>query len=120
MAQALRVLSENASDREIRDFLRAVAYRWNTLKSGTFTWDPPSVGAGATVNTALTSATIPALTGIVAGMPVRVTTPSTISAGLIAQSWVSATNELTISLTNVTAAPIDDPSGTWGFLGVTE
>lgn len=108
------------SDRELMNWLRELAKTLNTVKSGTFTWNPPNVGAGATVATTLTSATLPILAGLTAGMPVKATPPSTITAGLIVEAWVPAVDSLTIALTNVTGAPIDEPSATWGFLGVTQ
>ncbi len=108
------------SDREHMNWLRELAKAVNAIKSGTFAWDPPNVNAGTVVSTTLTSATVPVLTGLTAGMPVKATPPSTITAGLLVESWVPAANSLTISLTNITGAPIDEPSATWGFLGVTQ
>jgi len=105
------------SDKEHMNWLRELAKALNTVKSGSFTWDPPNVGGGATVSTTLTSATIAALAGMTSGMPVHVTPPSTITAGLVVQAWVPANDSLTISLTNVTGGAIDEPSATWAFLG---
>lgn len=116
MSQSVRTIQENASDREVRDVLRTVA---KLLRSGTFTWDPPNVPASTVTTTALGVATYPSLAGLVAGMPVTVTPPSSLTAGIIVQAWVSATDELTISLTNITASPIDMGSATWGFMGMT-
>lgn len=106
------------SDREHMNWLRELAAQANTVMAGTFTWDPPNVPSSTVVTTALDAATYPALSGIVAGMPVSVTPPSSLTAGIIVQGWVSADDELTISLTNITAGAIDMASATWGFLGV--
>jgi len=97
------------------DFLREI---WHRLKFGTFTWDPPSVTASSHADTTLTSATVPALAGLSAGMLVHVTPPSTIAAGIVVSSWVTANNSLTIRLRNLTAGAINLPSGTWGFQAV--
>jgi hypothetical protein len=116
MSRPIRRVQEKATPEEMRDILRMIA---SLLCSGTFTWDPPNVPAGTSVATALTSTLFPAVTGIVAGMPVSVTPPSTLTAGIVVQGWASANNELTINLTNVTAAPINMAAGTWGFMGFT-
>ena len=83
---------------------------------GSFTWNPPSVGATTTVDTTLTTTDTDQVTGLREGMEVHVTPPSDLTAGLIVgAAWCPDTDELTIRLGNVTAAPINQGSGTWVF-----
>jgi hypothetical protein len=111
----LRVLSENASDKEVRELLRTIANRW---KSNTFTWDPPSVPASSASITTLTSATVPVLTGLRVGMAIKLTPPATFPAGMIVDAFVATDNELSIILTNITIGAIDIGSTSWAFVGV--
>jgi hypothetical protein len=105
---------ERWEKRDIFVFLREVFTRHRTF--GTFTWDPPSVGANTTVDATVTD---DALTGLRAGQPVYVTPPSTLDAGLVCGgAWVAADDSITIRLGNVTASPINPASGTWAFQGV--
>jgi hypothetical protein len=112
-----RVPTEKWTDKERLKWMISVALgvRWNQ-----FTWDPPSVGANSTVDTTLTAASNDVrLTGLRIGMPVNVTPPGTLNAGLaVGGSWVAANDSITIRLVNVTAAPIDAPSSTWSYFGV--
>jgi hypothetical protein len=116
MSRPIRGVQENVTPKEVRDTLREIS---RLLRSGTFTWDPPNVGAGTVVDTALPVATYPGLAGIVTGMPVKVTPPATLTAGLLVEGWASNTNELTVRLTNITAGAIDEPSAVWSYFGVT-
>lgn len=108
---------ENAwTQKELFLFLREIYTRGRTF--GTFTWDPPNVGAATSVDTTLTTTTVEGLKGLRAGQPVFVSPPSTINAGIGALAWVPADDQLTIRLLNVTAGPINPASGTWAFQGV--
>lgn len=100
---------------QLMAYIREMYGRGSTF--GTFTWDPPEVGATTSVDTTLTTTTVPALTGLRAGQFVHVTPPSTIDAGLIWGAFVASDNSLTIRLVNVTGSPINPASGTWAFDG---
>lgn len=96
-------------------FLREIYTR---LKFGSFTWNPPEVGAATTVDTTLTVTDAPQVEGLRVGQPVYVTPPSDLTAGLVCGgAWVATVDTLTIRLGNVTAAPINQGSGTWAFAG---
>jgi len=104
------------SDRETFSFLREIHTRF---KHGSFTWNPPSVGANTTVDTTLTTSDAAVLEGLRAGMAVTVTPPSTLDTGLtVGGAWVATDDTLTIRLGNLTAGAINPASGTWVFMGV--
>jgi hypothetical protein len=109
---------ENSWDKkEIFIFLRELFNRGKTFAS--FTWDAPSVGANTTVDTTLTTSTVPELKGLRAGQAVYVSPPATLNTGLVCGgAWAPADDQLTIRLGNVTAAPLNPASGTWTFQGV--
>lgn len=109
-------IMDSIPDKELLAFIREVHTRLRGFAS--FTWDAPSVGANTTVDTTLTSATIPVLAGLRAGQSVTVTPPSGIDTGLMVTGWVPADDSLTIRIANITAAPINEASGTWTFSGV--
>lgn len=101
---------------ELFSFLRELFVRGRTF--GSFTWNPPSVGAATTVDTTLTTTEAASLKGLRAGQPVYVTPPSTLDAGLgVAGAWVATDDTLTVRLMNATAAPINPGSATWAFHG---
>ncbi|HYF52976.1 MAG TPA: hypothetical protein VEA41_01820 [Salinarimonas sp.] len=103
-------------DRDTMSFLREVHTR---IKAASFTWNPASVSAGATLDTTLTSASVPQLKGLRAGMAVQVTPPSSINSGLhVTGAWVPADNQLTVRLYNSTAGALDAGSAIWAFMGV--
>jgi len=104
-----------AKQTEVFYFLREIHRRF---VFGSFSWDAPSVGAGASVDTTLTSVTVPELAGLRAGMAVVVTPPATIDAGLSWGALVPASDQLSIRLVNVTGGAIDPAGGTWAFQGV--
>lgn len=84
--------------------------------TGSFTWNPASIGATTTADTTLAVASYPSLKGLRAGMPVVVTPPSTLDAGLIiGASWIAADDTLTIRLRNTSGSAVDQASGTWAF-----
>lgn len=97
---------------ELRQFVAG------TVLAASFTWNPPNVPGASTVDTTLVAPLFPTLGGLVAGMPIYVTPPSSLNPGLTATAWVAADNTLTVRLANVTAGPIDPVAGTWSFLGV--
>lgn len=70
------------------------------------TWDPASVSASSSTTTTVTYA------GAVVGNRVDVYPPYTLS-GLIATGYVSATNTVTIVLSNPTGGSVDLGSGSW-------
>lgn len=102
-------------ERELFRFFREI---YNRNFFNTFTWDPPSVGAGATVDTTLTSATVPELTGLRAGMPISITPPSTVDSSIMGWAWVAADDSITIRLRNFSGSPVNMSSGTWAFMGI--
>jgi hypothetical protein len=110
-------LEASWKDRDLYAFLREIFLRLRTF--GTFTWDAPNLPANSTVDTTLTSATVPALTGLRIGQPVAVSPPSALNSGIVvAGAWVAADDSLTIRLGNLTAGAINPASGTWAFQGV--
>lgn len=109
-------LERTWDDKDLYVFLREIYTRHRTF--GTFTWNPPNVPASSTVDTTLTTSTVPELKGLRAGQPVYVSPPSSIDAGVGAVAWCPADDQLTIRLLNVTAGPINPASGTWAFQGV--
>mgnify|MGYP001588216132 CR=1 FL=1 len=106
---------KQTSERVAVAFLREIFTR---NRFGSFTWNPPSVGANTTVETTLTTTDAPQIEGLRVGMAVYVSPPSTLDAGLVVGGcYVATDNELTIRLGNLTAAPINAVSGTWAFDG---
>jgi hypothetical protein len=80
-----------------------------------FTWDPPNVGAGASVDTTITTSTDVAVRGIRAGSHITLTPPSDLTAGLLFIAWSGTDDTLTVRLTNITGSPINQGSGTWVY-----
>lgn len=107
--------TDRMDERGTRAFLREVYTR---VKSDTFTWDPPNVGADAAVDTTLTTTDAPELEGLRAGMPIQVTPPSAVDAGITWGAWVATDDTLTIRLRNHTGSGVNMASGTWGYMGV--
>jgi hypothetical protein len=95
--------------RQLRDFA-------NRFRSQTFVWDPPAVPAFSTADANFAG---DSFTGMLVGLPVSVTPPGSIPAGLVATGFVGTLDTLTVRLANVTAAPINAPGGTWAFLALT-
>lgn len=110
-----RPLEGSWKEREIFGFLREIFAR-NVF--GSFTWDAPSVGATASVDTTLTTTAVPEIKGLRAGMVVTVTPPAALNAGLLWGAIVPADDQLTIRLLNVTGGALNPASGTWAFQGV--
>lgn len=103
--------------RELFSFLREIFNRHRTF--GAFTWNPPNVPANTTVDTTLTTSTVPQLEGLRSGQAVYVTPPSAIDAGVVlGGAWAPADDQLTIRLGNITGVGINPASGTWAFQGV--
>lgn len=108
---------EGSPPRELFSFLREIFSRHRTF--GTFVWNAPNVPANSTVDTTLTTATLPQLEGLRSGQPVYVSPPSAIDAGLVCGgAWAPADDQLTIRLGNLTGVGINPASGTWAFQGV--
>lgn len=76
--------------------------------SATASLDFPSIAAGAT-----SSALTITVTGAQVGDEVNVTPPAGLNAGLIPVAWVSATNTVSIRLSNITSGAIDPAAGTF-------
>ena len=74
--------------------------------SGTATYNPPSLAAGAS-----STATTVTVTGALLGQPAQASF-SLDTQGVIFNAWVSAADTVSVILTNPTAAPIDLASGT--------
>lgn len=106
---------DNWSDREKTSLLRDLARR---VIVDSFAWDPGSVSANSYLDTTLTAASYPAVTGLRAGMWIALTPPAGLNAGLLFTAWVATDNTLTIRLRNLTGSPVDTSSGTWSLLGV--
>lgn len=103
-------------DSERMQFLREFYTR---LKFGSFTWNPPSIGANTTVDTTLTTSDSQEFSGLRAGMAVVVTPPSTLDTGIsCGGAYVANDSTLTIRLANNTAAPINPTTATWLFMGM--
>ncbi len=68
-------------------------------------WDPPSVSSGAQTTTTIT------VTGAAVGAPATASFSLSLS-GLTLSAYVSATNTVTVVLSNLTGAPVDLSSGT--------
>lgn len=118
MAWQLPQPQHSWGDKEKTDFSREIHAR---LKFGSFTWNPPAVGA-TTQTSFVASATGPDITtktviGLQAGMPVKVTPPSALPLGVTMQEIVLTKDTLTITIANSTGAPITPPAGAWAFQG---
>ncbi len=105
-------------DKERNDFSREIHAR---LKFGSFTWNPPAIGP-TTQASFVASAIGPdiitqTVTGLQAGMPVKVTPPGVLPLGVTMQEAVLTANTLTITIDNSTGAPITPPAGSWSFAG---
>lgn len=87
---------------------------------GSFTWTPPVLFFGTSVDTTITDATHPQLAGLKAGQHVQVTPPSTLNAGVVvACAFCPSDNALLIRLYNSTGGIIAPSAGEWSFAGVT-
>lgn len=106
---------DNWEEKELRRWLREIPSR---LVMGQFAWQPPTVSGQDAVDTAVTTATSALIGQVRAGMFVHVTPPSTLNVGLIPTAWVAADQELTIRISNITAAAISAASGTWTLWGM--
>jgi lysophospholipase L1-like esterase len=73
------------------------------------TIDPGSIAASSTLDVTAT------VTGAATQMGVVAQPPTSVSAGLMWQAWVTATDTVTLRFFNPTAGAIDPPSGVWKF-----
>ncbi len=73
--------------------------------SGSKTWDPPSVADSASTTTTVS------VVGAVLGAPATATFSLGLS-GMVLNAYVSATDVVTVVLSNLTGAPVDLASGT--------
>jgi hypothetical protein len=87
------------------------------LRFNVFDWDAPNVPAASTVDTTLTAAAYPTVEGLRAGMPIVVTPPAALPAGLGVTAFVGTDDTLTVRLINVTAGAIDPGALTWSYFG---
>ena len=76
--------------------------------SGSATLNFGAIGDGDTADLTFT------VTGAVVNDKVAPSWPSTLNAGLVASMFVSATNTVTVRLANLSGAPIDPASATYG------
>lgn len=85
--------------------------------TGSFTLNPASINATTTVDITLSDLTLyPEIKGLRAGMPVDVTPPSDLNAGLgVIAKWVATDDTLTIRLRNFTGLAVDQGAGVWSF-----
>jgi hypothetical protein len=72
--------------------------------------DFPSISAAAQANLTIT------VTGAAVGDEVAMGLPAAPTAGIVFNAFVSAANTVTIRATNITAAPVDPASATYGVL----
>ncbi len=115
MATQFPLLDDKVSDKEKMRWMRQVATR---IRWGSFTWNAPNCPANTTTDTTLTTVATPEVDGLRVGMPVTVTPPSTLDAGLVTDAWVPADNQLTVRIGNITGGDINPASGTWAFNGI--
>lgn len=108
-------VTAQSKERELAYFFQEICTR---VKFDTITWDPGSVPSSSTLTTALAAATYPEVTGLRSGMPVKVTPPSTLPAGMTVDAYVATDDTLTIVLSNFTSGAIDIGSTAWAFMGV--
>lgn len=110
---ALPTAPDGTEIKELMRWLRNISARdgW-----GTFTWDPPSVAANTTSETTVS---LGVGSGVRSGSGVFVAPTYALPAGLVVVYGYSAAAEsVTIRLANLTASPIDAPSGTWYYLSM--
>lgn len=92
------------------DFRLLVSARFGDLPSkrlsGTATYNPPNLAAGAS-----SAATTVPVTGALLGQPAQATF-SLDTQGVIFNAWVSAADTVSVILTNPTAGALDLASGT--------
>lgn len=81
------------------------------MLKGAVTINPASIAAGAVSTQTFT------LTGAAAGDALQLNPPTAgLTVGLIVlQSWVSATNQISIVFQNTTGSPVDEPSASWTY-----
>lgn len=114
MSWSVGLPQDKWKDPERFNFYREIYRR---VKFGTVTWNPPNVPAASTVDTVLTTVDSDELTGLRVGMPISVSPPTAIDAGLGWGAFVASDDTLTIRLVNATAGGINAASGTWTFFG---
>ena len=115
MSWTIPVPQDRWKEREVFSFLREV---WRRMKFASFTLDLPSIAGNTTVDVTLTTTDDDAGTGLRAGMPIHVTPPSTLDAGLVVSAaWVATDDTLTVRVDNITGGAINAASGTWSYMG---
>lgn len=102
-------------DRERLDFFKEIVTR---LKFASFTFDPANVTAGTTLTTVLTTATVPAVLGLRAGMPIHVTPGPNITSGVVVDGFVATADTLSVRIVNTTAVDVNLTAATWAFMGI--
>ncbi|MFL5912769.1 MAG: hypothetical protein ACJ768_19660 [Gaiellaceae bacterium] len=93
--------------------LSALVEEWNKEKVGEVSVNPPNILAGARADVVIA---LPAGTAA-AGDMVLVQPPPTLEAGLVASRfWISAADQLTITIYNPTAGAIDGAALNWTYV----
>lgn len=112
-----RVLDSWAKETGLKQLLSFLREAFAREVFGSFDWDPGSVGGFGVVDTTLTATDYPALEGLREGMAVTITPPASMSsyAGLMAQAWVPASDQLTIRLGNYLGGGYNMTEDTWTF-----
>lgn len=106
----LKVLRKWAFD---PDPLKALVEELNKIKYGEVAVNPASIAAGAEGDTVVA---LPAGTAA-AGNVLLMQPPATLEAGLyLRRAWVSATDQITLTLRNETAGAIDGANLTWTYV----
>ena len=108
-------VTDGRVSRELIAFLRGLGVR---IIVDTFTWDPGTVAADSALDTTLTAASYPSLTGLRVGQYVGVTSANMPTGLYIQGAWVAADDTLTIRLYNLTAGGLNMTSTAFTFFGV--
>lgn len=113
MSRFARLL-DTADERELRAYVRDVAYRF---VFGSFIWEPVSVPANNEATTTFTTSTSAAFADLRRGMVVCVTPPAGLATGLgVSAAWVPADSQLSVRLSNHTGGDLAPAIGEWVFL----